>query len=223
MFLHSYPVILNRYNINHAISSIYSKQNHTVMKRLFTLPLFAVLISILFSSCGYNTMVSQQEAVDGAWAQVDVQYQRRNDLIGNLVETVKGYAKFEQETLTKVVEARASATQVKVDATQLTEANIEKYQAAQGQLTSALSKLLSITENYPDLKANQGFADLRIELSGTENRIAVARKNFNEAVQSYNTLIRTFPNNMFAGMYGFEKKGYFKAEAGSDKAPQVKF
>lgn len=193
------------------------------MKRLFVLPLFVVLTSILFSSCGYNTMVSQQEAVDGAWAQVDVQYQRRNDLIGNLVETVKGYAKFEQETLTKVVEARASATQVKVDATQLTEANIEKYQAAQGQLTSALSKLMSITENYPDLKANQGFADLRIELAGTENRIAVARRNFNEAVQTYNTSIRTFPNNIFSGMWGFEKKGYFKAEAGSDKAPEVKF
>ena len=193
------------------------------MKRLFVLPLFVVLSSLLFSSCGYNTMVSQQEAVDGAWAQVDVQYQRRNDLIGNLVETVKGYAKFEQETLTKVVEARASATQVKVDASQLTEANIEKYQAAQGQLTSALSKLMSITENYPDLKANQGFTDLRIELAGTENRIAVARRNFNETVQTYNTSIRTFPNNMFSGMWGFEKKGYFKAEAGSDKAPEVKF
>ena len=193
------------------------------MKRLFALPLFVVLTSLLFSSCGYNTMVSQQEAVDGAWAQVDVQYQRRNDLIGNLVETVKGYAKFEQETLTKVIEARAAATQVKVDATQLTEANIEKYQAAQGQLTTALSKLMSISEAYPDLKANQGFADLRIELAGTENRIAVARKNFNEAVQTYNTSIRTFPNNMFSGMWGFEKKGYFKAEAGSDKAPTVKF
>jgi LemA protein len=193
------------------------------MKRLFILPLFVVLTSLLFSSCGYNTMVSQQEAVDGAWSQVDVQYQRRNDLIGNLVETVKGYAKFEQETLTKVVEARASATQVKVDASQLTEANIEKYQAAQGQLTSALSKLMSISENYPDLKANQGFSDLRIELAGTENRIAVARKNFNDAVQTYNTSIRTFPNNMFSGMWGFEKKGYFKAEAGSEKAPEVKF
>lgn len=193
------------------------------MKRLFALPFYAVLISLLFSSCGYNTMVSQQEAVDGAWSQVDVQYQRRNDLIGNLVETVKGYAKFEQETLTKVVEARASATQVKVDASQLTEANIEKYQAAQGQLTSALSKLMSITENYPDLKASQGFADLRVELAGTENRIAVARKNFNDAVQTYNTSIRTFPNNIFSGMWGFEKKGYFKAEAGSEKAPTVKF
>src|SRR6478735_4292753 len=129
------------------------------MKRLFVLPLFVLLASLLFSSCGYNTMVSQQEAVDGAWAQVDVQYQRRNDLIGNLVETVKGYAKFEQETLTKVIEARASATQVKVDASQLTEANIEKYQAAQGQLSTALSKLMMISESYPDLKANQGFAD----------------------------------------------------------------
>ncbi len=178
---------------------------------------------MLFSSCGYNTMVAQQEAVDGAWSQVDVQYQRRNDLIGNLVETVKGYAKYEQETLTKVVEARAAATQVKVDASQLTEANIEKYQAAQGQLTSALSKLMSITENYPDLKANQGFADLRAELAGTENRIAVARKNFNDAVQTYNTSIRTFPNNMFSSSWGFEKKGYFKSEAGSEKAPEVKF
>lgn len=193
------------------------------MKRLFVLPLFVVLTSLLFSSCGYNTMVEQQEAVDGAWAQVDVQYQRRNDLIGNLVETVKGYAKFEQETLTKVIEARASATQVKVDASQLTEANIEKYQAAQGQLSTALSKLMMISENYPDLKANQGFSDLRIELAGTENRIAVARRDFNDAVKTYNTSIRTFPNNMFSGMWGFEKKGYFKAEAGSEKAPEVKF
>jgi LemA protein len=193
------------------------------MKRLFTLPLYAVLISLLFSSCGYNTMVTQQEAVDAAWSQVDVQYQRRNDLIGNLVETVKGYAKFEQETLIKVTEARASATQVKVDATQLTEENIQKYQAAQGQLTSALSKLMAISENYPDLKANQGFSDLRAELAGTENRIAVARRNFNEVVREYNTTIRTFPNNMMSGMFGFQKKGYFQADAGSEKAPSVKF
>jgi len=193
------------------------------MKRLLTLPLFAVLISLLFSSCGYNTMVTQQEAVDGAWAQVDVQYQRRNDLIGNLVETVKGYAKFEQETLIKITEARASATQVKVDATQLTEENLQKYQAAQGQLTSALSKLMAISENYPDLKANQGFSDLRAELAGTENRIAVARRNFNDAVKEYNTTIKTFPNNMMSGMFGFQKKGYFQSEAGSDKAPTVKF
>ena len=193
------------------------------MKRLFALPLFVVLTSILFSSCGYNTMVSEQEAVDGAWAQVDVQYQRRNDLIGNLVETVKGYGKYEQETLTKVIEARAAATQVKIDASQLTEANIEKYQAAQGQLGMALSKLMSITEAYPDLKANKGYDDLRIALEGTENRIAVARQNFNETVQKYNTSIHTFPNNMFSGMWGFEKKGYFKADAGSEKAPTVKF
>jgi LemA protein len=193
------------------------------MKRLLTRPLYAVLISLLFSSCGYNTMVTQQEAVDAAWSQVDVQYQRRNDLIGNLVETVKGYAKFEQETLIKVTEARASATQVKVDATQLTEENIQKYQAAQGQLTSALSKLMAISENYPDLKANQGFSDLRAELAGTENRIAVARRNFNEVVREYNTTIRTFPNNMMSGMFGFQKKGYFQADAGSEKAPSVKF
>lgn len=193
------------------------------MKRLFTLPLYAVLISLLFSSCGYNTMVTQQEGVDAAWAQVDVQYQRRNDLIGNLVETVKGYANFEQETLIKVTEARASATQVKVDASQLTEENIQKYQAAQGQLTSALSKLMAISENYPNLKADQGFSDLRAELAGTENRIAVARRNFNEVVREYNTTIQTFPNNMMSGMFGFKKKGYFQADAGSEKATKVKF
>lgn len=168
-------------------------------------------------------MVQQQEGVEAAWAQVDVQYQRRNDLIGNLVETVKGYAKYEQETLTKVVEARASATQVVVKADQLTEENIQKYQAAQGQLTSALSKLMAITENYPNLKADQGFSDLRAELSGTENRIAQARRQFNEAVQQYNTTIKTFPNNLMAGSFGFEKKGYFKSDAGAEKAPTVKF
>ncbi len=192
------------------------------MKRFLSIPLYLIVLS-LFSSCGYNTMVKQQEAVEAAWAQVDVQYQRRNDLIGNLVETVKGYAKYEQETLTKVVEARASATQVVVKADQLTEENIQKYQAAQGQLTSALSKLMAITENYPNLKADQGFSDLRAELSGTENRIAQARRQFNEAVQEYNTTIKTFPNNMLAGSFGFEKKGYFKSDAGSEKAPSVKF
>lgn len=193
------------------------------MKRLLTLPLYALLISLLFSSCGYNTMVTQQEAVDGEWAQVNAAYQQRNDLIGNLVETVKGYANFEQETLIKVTEARASATQVKVDASQLTEEGIQKYQAAQGQLTSALSKLLSITENYPNLKADQGFSDLRAELSGQENRILVARRKFNDAVKEYNTTIQTFPNNMMSGMFGFKKKGYFEAEAGAEKAVKVKF
>lgn len=168
-------------------------------------------------------MVEKQEGVEASWAQVDVQYQRRNDLIGNLVETVKGYVKYEQETLVKVVEARAKATQVNVQADQLTEENIQKYQEAQGQLGLALSKLLSITENYPDLKANESFADLRAEIAGTENRIAQARRKFNESVQDYNTYIRKFPNNMTAGMFGFEKKGYFKADAGSEKAPVVKF
>ena len=193
------------------------------MKRLLPLPLYALLISLLFSSCGYNTMVTQQEAVDGEWAQVNAAYQQRNDLIGNLVETVKGYANFEQETLIKVTEARASATQVKVDASQLTEEGIQKYQAAQGQLTSALSKLLSITENYPNLKADQGFSDLRAELSGQENRILVARRKFNDAVKEYNTTIQSFPNNMMSGMFGFKKKGYFEAEAGAEKAVKVKF
>ena len=192
------------------------------MKRLSFIP-FYILIATLFSSCGYNSMVQKQESVDAAWAQVDVQYQRRNDLIGNLVETVKGYVKYEQETLVKVVEARAKATQVTIQADQLTEENIKKYQDAQGQLGLALSKLMSITENYLDLKGNEAFADLRVELAGTENRIAQSRRKFNETVQDYNTYIRSFPNNLTAGMFGFEKKGYFKAEAGSEKAPTVKF
>jgi LemA protein len=192
------------------------------MKRLSFIP-FYILIITLFSSCGYNSMVQKQESVDAAWSQVDVQYQRRNDLIGNLVETVKGYVKYEQETLVNVVEARAKATQVTIQADQLTEENIKKYQDAQGQLGLALSKLMSITENYPDLKGNEAFADLRVELAGTENRIAQSRRKFNETVQDYNTYIRSFPNNLTAGMFGFEKKGYFKAEAGSEKAPTVKF
>ncbi|MBC7451064.1 MAG: LemA family protein [Cytophagales bacterium] len=192
------------------------------MKRFLSIPFYILAVS-LFSSCGYNSMVEKQEGVEASWAQVDVQYQRRNDLIGNLVETVKGYVKYEQETLVKVVEARAKATQVNVQADQLTEENIKKYQDAQGQLGLALSKLLSITENYPDLKGNQAFADLRVELAGTENRIAQARRKFNEAVEDYNVYIRKFPNNLTAGMFGFEKKGYFKSDAGSEKAPQVKF
>lgn len=192
------------------------------MKRFLSIPFYILAVS-LFSSCGYNSMVEKQEGVEAAWAQVDVQYQRRNDLIGNLVETVKGYVKYEQETLVKVVEARAKATQVNVQADQLTEENIKKYQDAQGQLGLALSKLLSITENYPDLKGNQAFADLRVELAGTENRIAQARRKFNESVEGYNVYIRKFPNNMTAGMFGFEKKGYFKADAGSEKAPDIKF
>ena len=171
----------------------------------------------------YNGFVSQQEGVDAAWSQVENVYQRRADLIPNLVATVKGYAKHEQETLDKVVSARAKATQITVDPENLNEASLKKYQEAQGELGSALGKLLAITENYPDLKANENFLQLQSQLEGTENRIAVERKNFNEVAQSYNSSIRQFPGNVLAGMFGFERKPYFEAEKGAEKAPEVNF
>jgi LemA protein len=150
-------------------------------------------------------------------------YQRRADLIPNLVNTVKGYAAHESETLQGVIEARSKATQVSVNAEDLTEANIKKFQAAQGELQQALGRLLMLTENYPDLKANENFRDLQAQLEGTENRITVERQKFNETAKVYNTNIRKFPNNIFAGMFGFEKKGYFEAQQGAEKAPEVKF
>ena len=161
--------------------------------------------------------------MDAAWSQVENVYQRRADLIPNLVATVKGYAKHEQETLDKVVSARAKATQITVDPENLNEASLKKYQEAQGELGSALGKLLAITENYPDLKANENFLQLQSQLEGTENRIAVERKNFNEMAQSYNASIRQFPGNVLAGMFGFERKPYFEAEKGAEKAPEVNF
>lgn len=161
--------------------------------------------------------------VSGQWANVETQYQRRADLIPNLVNTVKGYATHEKETLEGVVAARSQATQIKVDAADLTPEKLAQYQKAQGAVTSALGKLLAITENYPDLKANQNFLELQAQLEGTENRINVARKNFNDAAQAYNTNIRRFPKNIFAGMFGFDKKAYFEAEEGSEKAPKVEF
>lgn len=182
--------------------------------------LFAILS---FSSCGYNSMVQLDEQVQSQWAQVQNVYQRRADLIPNLVNTVKGAANFEKETLTQVVEARAKATSVNVDPDKLTPENIEKFQAAQGQLSSAIGRLLMVTENYPELKANANFQELQAQLEGTENRITVERQKFNEVTQQYNSKIRTFPNNITSGMFGFEKKGYFQAEAGSDKAPKVEF
>lgn len=182
--------------------------------------LFAILS---FSSCGYNSMVQLDEQVQSQWAQVQNVYQRRADLIPNLVNTVKGAANFEKETLTQVVEARAKATSVNVDPDKLTPENIEKFQAAQGQLSSAIGRLLMVTENYPELKANANFQELQVQLEGTENRITVERQKFNEVTQQYNSKIRTFPNNITSGMFGFEKKGYFQAEAGADKAPKVEF
>jgi len=171
----------------------------------------------------YNQFVQTEEVINGQWAEVETQYQRRADLIPNLVNTVKGYADFEQETLTEVINARAKATSINLDPTNLTPENIEAFQQAQDQLSGSLSRLLVTVEKYPDLKANQGFLDLQAQLEGTENRISVGRRNFNQSVQSYNSNLRTFPNNIFAGWYGFETKGYFESAAGAENAPTVQF
>ncbi|MCB0530271.1 MAG: LemA family protein [Saprospiraceae bacterium] len=186
--------------------------------------LLALLAVLVFSMCGsYNSAVGKDENVKKAWSQVENQYQRRADLIPNLVNTVKGYANFEQETLEKVISARASATQVKIDANNLTPEAIQRFEQAQQGLTGALGRLLAVAENYPDLKANQNFLDLQKQLEGTENRISVERKNFNEAVQDYNSYIRRFPTNLITGIFGFSPKGYFQAAAGAENAPEVKF
>ena len=184
------------------------------MKKSIIIILAVVAILVIWVVSVYNGLVTMDENVSGQWANVETQYQRRADLIPNLVNTVKGYASHEKETLEGVVEARSKATQIKVDAEGLTPEKLAEYQKAQGAVTSALGKLLAITENYPDLKANQNFLELQAQLEGTENRINVARKNFNDAAQSYNTNIRRFPKNIFAGMFGFDKKAY--------KATQIK-
>ncbi|HAP70283.1 MAG TPA: LemA family protein [Flavobacteriales bacterium] len=191
------------------------------MKKL--LFLFLIAGSMGLQSCQYNTMVEKQEAVTAQWSQVENVYQRRADLIPNLVSTVKGYAAHEQETLTGVVEARAKATSVNIDPSKLDASSIQKFQAAQDGLSSALSKLMVVVERYPDLKANQNFLELQSQLEGTENRIAVERKKFNETAQAYNTYIRKFPNNFVAGWFDFEKKDYFEATKGAEEAPKVEF
>ena len=178
---------------------------------------------VVFAVSKYNQLVNLEEQINGQWANVENQYQRRADLIPNLVATVKGYAAHESETLEGVVAARAKATQVTVDPDNLTPEKLQEFQAAQGELSSALGRLLMITENYPDLKANENFRDLQVQLEGTENRIATERRNFNEASKSFNASIRRFPTNIIANMFGFEKKVYFEAEAGSEKAPTVEF
>lgn len=185
--------------------------------------LVALFASVFLSSCSYNTMVEKQEAVSSQWGQVENSYQRRADLIPNLVNTVKGYASHEQQTLTEVVEARAKATQVSVNIDDLSEENIQRYQQAQGELSAALGRLLMVQEQYPDLKANQNFMALQDELAGTENRISVERNKYNTIVQDYNQYIRKFPQTIWAGWFGFDKKGYFQAEAGSQTAPTVQF
>lgn len=185
--------------------------------------LFLILILGGCACGGYNNMVKLDENVKSSWGKVQSDYQRRSDLIPNLVNTVKGAANFEQQTLTQVMEARAKATQVQINADNLTPEKIAQFQQAQGAVSSSLSRLLAVVENYPDLKATQNFRDLQAQLEGTENRIKVSRNDFNDAVQQYNSTVRSFPNNIFAGMFGFSSKGYFTAEPGSDKAPEVKF
>ena len=171
----------------------------------------------------YNEMVKLDEGVSTAWSNVQSQYQRRADLIPNLVNTVKGYAAHEKETLEGVIAARSKATQMTIDSSNLTEENMKKFQQAQGELGAALGKLIAIQENYPDLKANENFRDLQVQLEGTENRINEARNTFNGVVQNYNTYIRKFPKNILAGIFGFNTMDKFQADAGAEKAPQVKF
>ena len=194
------------------------------MKKTSTIIIIIVIaVLAIWAVTGYNGLVSMDEKVSNQWANVETQYQRRADLIPNLVNTVKGYAAHEQETLEGVIEARSKATQIKVDPADLTPEKLAEYQAAQGQLASALGKLLAITENYPDLKANQNFLELQAQLEGTENRINVARKNFNDTAREFNTAIRRFPRNILAGLFGFEKRAYFEAQAGAETAPTVEF
>jgi LemA protein len=171
----------------------------------------------------YNQMVTLQESVTSQWGNVETQYQRRADLIPNFVNTVKGAANFEQETLTKVIEARAKATQVTIDPTKMTAENMQQFQAAQGELSSALSRLMVVVEQYPELKATQNYRDLQIELEGTENRISVERRKFNETAQLFNIYIKRFPQNFIAGMFGFTSRPYFESMEGAQKAPEVKF
>lgn len=182
-----------------------------------------VAVLVLWGMSSYNNMVTKDEEVKTAWSQVENQYQRRLDLIPNLVNTVKGYATHEKSTLEGVINARAKASQTMINAGDLTEANLKQFQAAQSELSSALSRLLVVVERYPDLKANQNFSQLQAQLEGTENRIAVERRRFNETAQGYNTYIRRFPNNIFSGMFGFTPKAYFTAEEGANKAPKVEF
>ncbi len=180
-----------------------------------------LLLLVMMIAGSYNGMVSSRESVNTAWSKVESQYQRRSDLIPNLVNTVKGAANFEQETLIKVIEARSKVTQIKVDANN--PEDIARFQQAQGQVSSSLSRLLAVAENYPQLKATENFKDLQSQLEGTENRITVARNDFNDAARSYNTKIKSFPANLLAGMFGFKERPYFEADVDAKKAPSVNF
>lgn len=194
-------------------------------KSWIILAVIVVVIIMIYSSVKgtYNTMVSMDEGVSASWAQVENVYQRRADLIPNLVNTVKGYAAHEQETLEGVIEARSKATAVNINPENLTPESLQQFQDVQSGLSSALSRLMVVVERYPDLKANQSFLDLQAQLEGTENRIAVERRKFNESAQSFNTYIRKFPKNIYANIFGFDKKAYFEAEKGAEKAPEVSF
>jgi len=194
-------------------------------KSLIVLLGVGLFVVIIFGSLrsSYNKMVAMDEGVSAQWSQVENVYQRRSDLIPNLVNTVKGYAAHERETLEGVIEARAKATQVTIDPSKLDAASIKNFQEAQGGLSTALGKLMVVMEQYPNLKANENFRDLQAQLEGTENRISVERGRFNDSARAFNTYIRKFPQNIFSGMFGFEKKAYFEAEAGAEKAPEVKF
>ncbi len=192
------------------------------MRNLF-IAFGVVIVILLIGSCNYNSLVSRDEAIKAKWGAVQTQYQRRSDLIPNLLATVKGAANFEKSTLVDVTNARASATSIQVDPSKLTPTIIQKYQAAQGQLSTALGRLLVASEKYPDLRANDNFTALQAQLEGTENRISVARLDFNESVNQYNIAVRSFPSNITAALLGFNEKGSFAAEAGADKAPKVSF
>ena len=193
------------------------------MKKSTIIVIALVAIAAIWGVSAYNGLVKMDENVSTAWSNVENQYQRRADLIPNLVNTVKGYAAHEKETLEAVLAARSKATQMTIDPENLTPEKLQEYQKAQGEIGAALGRLLAITEAYPDLKANENFKELQAQLEGTENRISVERKNFNEVARSYNTAVRTFPKTIIAGMCGFDKRPYFEAEEGANKAPEVKF
>lgn len=193
------------------------------MKKSTIIIIVVAVIAVIWGISGYNGLVSMDEGVQTKWADVETQYQRRADLIPNLVNTVKGYAAHESETLQAVVEARAKATSMNIDPSNMSAEQIANFQRAQDGVSSALSRLLVTVEKYPDLKANENFKELQVQLEGTENRISVARRDYNESARKYNTTLRSFPKNILAGMFGFEKKAYFEAQEGSEQAPTVQF
>ena len=193
------------------------------MKKSTIIIIAVAVLAVVWGITGYNGLVGMDEGVQTKWADVETQYQRRADLIPNLVNTVKGYAAHESETLAAVVEARAKATSVNIDPSNMSAEQIANFQKAQDGVSSALGRLLVTVEKYPDLKANENFRELQAQLEGTENRISVARRDYNEAARKYNTTLRSFPKNILAGMFGFEKKAYFEAQEGSEQAPTVQF